>query len=218
VKVTLVVFAKAPEPGRVKTRLIPALGAQGAADLAGALLRDTLNELQGLPDVDLLLATCGDRAVLGQSLENDPRAGIPRMDQGGGDLGQRLERCLSAALEHADAVFAVGADAPGLSQARVTLALEFLARHDAVLGPAEDGGFYLLGLRRVPPGVLADLPWGTRDTCRATRARLEGLAFEVQSLPALFDVDRPEDLVQLEALLEAEPERLSCTRAVLCRS
>ena len=189
----VVVFARAPEPGKVKTRLASAVGAEGAALLAAAFLRDTWSSLSSVPWVRPIVATTGAL---------DPAfADLEAWDQGGGDLGARIERMLRRALAGAPAAFAVGADTPGLPSHLLDEAREALASADAVLGPCEDGGFYLLGLRSCPPDLLAGLPWSQQDTLDRVRERLESRGMSVALLSAYFDVDRPEDLDRLEGLV-----------------
>lgn len=110
--------------------------------------------------------------------------------QGPGDLGVRLERAMRNALGLSGAVIAIGTDSPGLPVALLESARRALESADAVLGPSEDGGFYLIGLRRAPEGVLCDLPWSSSETFERTRDRLLQLGLSVEVLPAWFDVDR----------------------------
>jgi len=192
------VFAKPPVAGAAKTRLAPALGAEGAARLAAAFLADTVALVRSRPWASLVLATTGplDGSAAG-SLD-----GVARWDQGGGDLGARLERVVARGLaEGAAAVMALGADSPGLPAAYLDAARDALERHEAVLGPTSDGGFYLLALGRCFPGLLASLPWSSRETLAATRARLVERGLSVGEVSPYFDVDTPDDLARLELLL-----------------
>jgi glycosyltransferase A (GT-A) superfamily protein (DUF2064 family) len=118
-------------------------------------------------------------------------------------LGARLERILCRGLQRFGAALALGADSPGLPSARVVEAVRLLEEHEAVVGPSDDGGYYLLGLRRCPPGLLSGLPWSAAETCGATLARLRQWGLSVALLPSYFDMDTPEDLHQLESLLGA---------------
>lgn len=171
---TVVVFAKPPRPGEVKTRLIPALGPEGAAELAAAFLADVTEALAPV-------------LVAGPELQEE------------GDLGARLERVLAPRLP----AIAVGTDSPGLPRRFLDEARAALDEVDAVLGPTPDGGFYLLGLRRCPPGLLAELPWSSPDTLAATLRRLAGHGLTSRLLPPFFDVDVPRDLGRLRAWLDA---------------
>jgi hypothetical protein len=210
-KIPVCIFAKPPAPLEAKTRLIPLLGAEDAAQLASAMLSDAWCVARSHPGIHPILATTGPGAF--------PMS-VPEQDvwyQGEGDLGDRIERILTRGLLHAPAAIAIGADSPAFSQAHLQTALERLAIHDAVLGPALDGGFYLLALRRCPPGLFASLPWSTAETCRALADRLRAHAFSIAELEPLFDVDTPGDLRALAAYLETTSSP-SATRAWWRRS
>jgi uncharacterized protein len=187
------VFAKAPVPGRVKTRLIPAVGAEGASRLAKALLEDTLEALVAAGRAAPVLAVDDVEAFRGR--------GLPLVEQGTGDLGARLERVLGLGLTRSPAVVAVGSDTPGFPAPLLEECFQALGRADAVLAPAADGGFTLLGLRRCPPGLLRGLPWSGPDTFRATEARLRARGLSVARARPFFDVDGPADLARLRVEL-----------------
>jgi rSAM/selenodomain-associated transferase 1 len=193
---TLCVFAKPPRAGRVKTRLAAAIGSAQAAALARAFLEDTWSAASALPWARAVLATTGPAAV-----ERGGAARATAWPQGGGDLGERLERVLRRALRETPSALAIGSDTPGLPPALLSEARSALRRADAVLGPCEDGGFYLIGLRRCPPGLLRDLPWSSTDTFRRTAARLRERGLETAVISPWFDVDRPADLEWLRALV-----------------
>ena len=186
----LCIFAKPAVAGQVKTRLAAALGAEGAARLAQAFLDDTIAAVRSLPWALVALASTQPVA-----------ADLPVLLQGEGDLGARMEHVLRAALEQAPAAIAIGSDAPALPSRLLEQARAALREHDAVLGPAADGGFYLLALKRCPESLLANLPWSAADTCARTLARLEEQGFKSTLIEPWFDVDRPEDLATLRALL-----------------
>ena len=192
------VFSNPPAPGRTKTRLIPALGAQGAADLARAMLLDTLEVARSLQDAEVVLATA---APMPTSLPL-PDA-IPLWTQGEGDLGARQERMLRRALRHGGTAMLIGTDLPGLPLERLEQGAKALRSADAVLGPAEDGGFYLIGLTRCPRGLLADLPWSSPETFTATRDRLQERGLNTATIAPWFDLDTPEDLQRVREKIEA---------------
>lgn len=195
----IAVFAKPPLPGVAKTRLAESLGSLAAATLARAFLEDTWAALERLDGVRLVLAaTSPELAVYG----------LERAElwlQGEGDLGARMERVARRALELAPWVLLVGTDSPGLPQRAIELARAALDEHDAVLGPAADGGYYLLGLRRAEPGLLEGLPWSAADTLVATAARLETRGYATALGLPWFDVDEPGDLPRLSLEL-ARPD------------
>jgi rSAM/selenodomain-associated transferase 1 len=192
----LCIFAKPPRPGAVKTRLAPEVGSEGAAALARAFSRDTWSAVCLLPWARPVLATTDAEA---RDWDFTRRAEI--WLQGDGDLGERLERVLQRALRLAPFAIGIGIDTPGLPHPLLEQARESLRDSDAVLGPCEDGGFYLMGLRRCPPGLLRNLSWSARDTFIQTLARLRNWGFQTKVLPPWFDVDRPSDLRRLQFLL-----------------
>ena len=161
-------FAKVPTPGRSKTRLAPLVGEHHASALARCFLQDTWSRLQTIEDLDLVLS-CPDTDIDRFDLRPEPRC----WGQGDGDLGARIEHTLRRGLERADVVLAIGADSPDLPATRIREAIEALERTEAVLLPAEDGGFVLLGLRSCPDGLLYGLPWSSPHTCEATAQRLQ---------------------------------------------
>lgn len=192
----LCVFAKPPRPGEVKTRLVSEVGAEGAARLARAFFHDTWTSVSALPWANAVLATSD---VTAREWTLGPKA--PIWPQGTGDLGERLERVLGRALEESPFAIAIGTDTPGLPQLLLDHARDALRGAEAVLGPCEDGGFYLIGLRRCPAGLFSDLPWSAPDTFVRTRSRLRERGLSTKVLPPWFDVDRPSDLRCLRACL-----------------
>ncbi len=199
----LVVLAKYPRPGEVKSRLIPALGADGAAELARTFFERTVSE--GVRASELLGM---DPEVRGSGA---PEAAFRALhhgawryaDQGGGDLGDRLLRsCREAAASGAPSVLFVGTDCPDLDASVCDAALKALRTHRVALAPATDGGYVLLGLRLEKkddlPRMLFDrIPWGTDRVERETLGRLAGAGIRTAILPTFSDVDRPEDLASL---------------------
>jgi rSAM/selenodomain-associated transferase 1 len=188
VEATICIFAKPPIPGQVKTRLAAAIGAEAAARLARTFLEDTIDSVRALPWAQPALATTAP-------LEMD----LPVILQGEGDLGTRIERVLRAALERTPVAMAIGADAPAVPSRLLESARAALRDADVAIGPAEDGGFYLLALRQCPDGLLADVPWSHADTLRETLRRFHDLGLRATVLDPWFDVDRPGDLLRLRA-------------------
>lgn len=193
---TLCIFAKAPRAGAVKTRLAATIGADAAARLADAFFWDTLELAEQLAPARVVVALSGDEMLLPTLRDR-----VDIWPQGEGDLGARLERNLRRALTESLRVLAVGTDSPGLPVALLVQALAALDTHDAVLGPADDGGFYLLGTRKCPDGLLSGLPWSSANTREKTLARLEERELTVKLLAPWFDVDREQDLERLRTLL-----------------
>jgi rSAM/selenodomain-associated transferase 1 len=208
----VIVFAKPPIQGEVKTRLASAIGAEWASSLARAFIEDTWSLVRRLPWADSVLATT--RGFVPDIGKIDPGRLWP---QGDGDLGQRIERVMQRALARRPSAIALGADTPGLPVRLLDEARAALRRADAVLGPADDGGFYLLGLRRCPPGLLVNLPWGERNTFERTHSRLQQSGLEPVFLERWFDVDRWEDLRRLGELLDTGAVVAPATHDVLRR-
>lgn len=191
----LVIFTRYGEPGKTKTRLIEKLGAEGAAELHREMTVHTLAWAKRLTQCRLLGIVIrfegGGEALMRQWLGDE----LTYRSQGDGDLGERLERAFAAGFgEGMKAVVIVGTDCPGLTADRVGEAFEALRRCDLVLGPATDGGYYLIGLRRLVPDLFTDIAWGTDKVFTRTRRLAERLGLSVGTLEALPDVDRPEDL------------------------
>jgi rSAM/selenodomain-associated transferase 1 len=195
----LVVFAKAPVAGQVKTRLIPALGALGAAQLAQRLLQHAVGQsvAAGLGSVELCVSPDVSHPSF---LALASRHGLALTEQGSGDLGQRMHRALARRLATDPGVLLIGTDAPALDAAVLREAARALQTHDAVFVPALDGGYALVGLRRQAPELFANIAWSTPQVMAATRHRAQAAGLRWAELPALGDVDVPDDLVHLKHL------------------
>lgn len=198
-RTTVIVFAKAPVAGYAKTRLIPALGPQRAAALAERLLRHAVHSAleAGLGPVELC-ATPDTRHPAFAALD----AAVERRVQGDGDLGTRMARAFARRLggeagASDTACLLIGTDAPGLDAAYLRAAAAALATHDAVFGPALDGGYTLVGLRRPAPGLFSDMAWSTPTVMAETRLRLATAGLRHAELAPLSDIDEAGDLVHL---------------------
>ncbi len=196
--VRTLIFAKAPCAGIAKTRLIPALGAQGAARLAQRMLHHSVNEaiaarigaveLCATPAID-------DSAWAGQSL---PRS-ISCSDQGAGDLGERMARAAQRTLHEGESLLLIGTDCPALDARRLQCAAQALQQVDCVITPTADGGYALLGLNRFHPSLFTEIPWSSNRVAAITLQRLQQLKWSVQTQPTLHDIDHPADLRWLPA-------------------
>ncbi len=202
--VRIVVFAKAPLAGFAKTRLIPALGQQGAADLAQRLLEHTLHEAltSRLGSVELCVAPSVTNTVWQTMRLPD---GIHLTDQGEGDLGERMARAAQRVIDAGEAVLLMGTDCPQLDEARLQEAAQALQRTEATLIPAFDGGYVLLGLTRFDSSVFTGIAWSTDSVLNDTLNRLKQLDWGVKVLPTLHDVDVPSDLQWLPQSLIRVP-------------
>jgi rSAM/selenodomain-associated transferase 1 len=189
------IFAKPPRAGLVKTRLAKTLGTHAAALLAQAMLDDTCSAMQALPWAEVVIAST---SLFSPGLDVDVWL------QGEGDLGQRIEWILRRALLSSHAAIAIGADSPGLPARLLDQTRSLLEQTDAVLGPAEDGGFYLLALKRCPEGLLNGIQWSHSTTCAETQARLVAAGCRVSVLDPWFDVDDDASFQRLRRELESE--------------
>ena len=202
----IVIFARYPEPGRAKTRTIPALGPAGAARLQGAGLDRILREAAGVSrpsdraadrcDVEVR-CTGATAEVMRQQFGSRPHyVDHYYVDQGAGDLGQRLERAVADAFAAGvDRLLVVGTDAPDLDTQRLREALAELENAPVVLGPALDGGYYLIGLRGNYPELFRGIDWSTERVLAQTTEAAAKLSLACRQMPPLSDVDQPEDLL-----------------------
>ncbi|MDH5324978.1 MAG: TIGR04282 family arsenosugar biosynthesis glycosyltransferase [Gammaproteobacteria bacterium] len=198
----VIVFAKAPQPGKVKTRLIPSFGARNAAQIHTALVEHTLSHLHrdcSIP-VQLWCAPDSNHDFFKQCHLRWP---VSLHRQQGQDLGQRMQHALSQALQHYPNAIIVGTDCPAMDAELVQHAARCLQQGcDAVLAPADDGGYVLLGVRQVHPALFQDIAWGTDSVLQSTEKRLIQLGWHWQRLTECWDVDRPEDVTRLWRYLQ----------------
>ena len=195
----VLVFTKAPQPGMVKTRLMPLLGAEGAAALHRRLIEHTLKQAvtAGVGPVELW---CGPNQA--DVFLNDcaRRCGASLHVQTGDDLGARMLQAFESALRTSRSTVLVGTDCAVLEAQHIRAAMDALAGgNEAVFCPAEDGGYALIGLTRCDPILFAGIHWGGADVMAHTRERLRRAGMHWTELATLWDVDRPEDYQRLVA-------------------
>ena len=192
----VIVMAKAPVAGFAKTRLIPALGAQGAAALAECLLERALGHALDaqLGPVDLCCAPGMCHPALAR---HATWPGMALSAQGDGDLGARMARAFDRWLRRAGRALMTGTDAPALDAAMLCRAAAALDQADAVFIPALDGGYALIGLRCAAPALFSDMAWSTASVMADTRKRLAAAGLRHIELPPVADIDEPADLVHL---------------------
>ncbi len=193
----LIIMTRIPEAGRVKTRLIPVLGSDGAAALHAALLRKTLHIVnvhaqESAVEVEVRF-TGGNSA----SVESLDTAGTPIWrEQQGTDLGDRMHTAITTAFsEGATAVLVIGTDCPDLTPDVLTRAWHSLDHSDLVLGPADDGGYFLIGMKQPEARLFAGVDWGTEHVLRQTRNRCREWGKSCSLLPVLSDIDEAENLI-----------------------
>ena len=194
----LIQFARSPQPGRVKTRMMPHLSALEACELHRELVVWTCSELlrSGLGDVELAVAGPVSDALFGRCR----RLGVGRITrQSGEDLGQRMYRAMHQGLALYDKVVLVGSDCPDIDRAYLHAAVAALDNVSVVLGPATDGGYVLIGASEISEEVFQGICWGSAEVYAKTLDALAQLGLAWQALPALTDIDRPEDLTTWQA-------------------
>jgi rSAM/selenodomain-associated transferase 1 len=198
----IVIFAKEPQPGFSKTRVIPALGAQGAATLAKLLLARMLQAAiaSEVGVVELCVTPWSSEEVW-------RKMGVPvsvqLTDQGDGDLGVRMARAAQRVIDAGESVLLVGTDCPQLDAGQLQIAALALQGADAALIPALDGGYVLLGLNQYDASIFSGIAWSTSSVAAATQERLQALQWRVQTLAPLHDIDEPADLQYLPAALSS---------------
>jgi hypothetical protein len=210
-------MAKRPVPGKTKTRLCPPLTPLEAAELYEALLKDTMELVSGLRGVETAVAV-SPRSAVDEMRRMAPR-GARMIAVEGADIGE----CLDSATEQLFAkgytrVVAVNSDGPTLPAEYIERAVEMLTHSDVVLGPAEDGGYYLIGMRQQQPGLFTDIEWSSSRVAVQTLERAAAAGLAVAQLPSWYDVDTPAELERLRKELVARPPGIApCTRAFLAR-
>jgi rSAM/selenodomain-associated transferase 1 len=206
----LIIMAKRPEPGRTKTRLCPPLTPARAAELYAGILRDTLDLARQTPHIQPVIAYApADAEAYFAALAPD----MARTPQQGATLGERLAAATTQALTGGSpAVVVMSSDSPSLPPAYLAHAFALLAAgSELVLGPAEDGGYYLAGLRRPAPRLFCDVPMSTPTVLRDSLAVAATLGLHADLLPPWYDIDTIADLRRLHA----DPAPLSHTRPIL---
>jgi rSAM/selenodomain-associated transferase 1 len=186
---TLGLFARQPVAGQVKTRLARSTSPEWAAQVAWAFLLDSLHRFQGVADRSVLLFTPDDDSALFRVAR---RCNFDRRPQGPGDLGERLARFIGCHVDEGPVVV-IGSDSPTLPRSLIEVAFVELRTADVVIGPATDGGYYLIGCRRHLPGLFVGIDWGGRHVLAQTVEQLHGLDARLALLAPWYDVDTLDD-------------------------
>lgn len=191
----IVIMAKAPRAGLAKSRLIPVLGAEGAAQLATRMLDHTLNTAveANIGPVELCRTPFEDPAWEAITLPQN----VTVSNQGEGDLGDRMARVSERVISAGESLILIGTDCPFIDAARLRRIAEALQHADAVMNASADGGYVALGLNRHDARIFADIDWGTDSVAYRTLWRMSGLGWSVRMLPMLRDIDEPDDLASL---------------------
>ncbi len=182
---SVAIFTRYPEPGAAKTRLVPAVGTEGAAVVHRRLVEHTLRTVRS-SGLDWRVHVTGAPLHAFQDWLGED---VLVVDQGEGDLGARLARAMPPVL-------LIGTDAPGMTATHLRRAAQALTTDDAVIGPAADGGYWLLGLAKPMPWLFDDMAWGTDRVLAATLDRMRARGIAPLMLETLDDIDRPEDLAR----------------------
>ena len=194
--VRIVIMAKAPVAGFAKTRLIPALGAEGAAELAEKMLRHTLDT--ALASKLGIVEICSTPVPTDPAWQNlDLPNNIILSAQGDGDLGERMARAAARTTRGGEAVLLIGTDCPSIDVFTLHEAVQALHDYDASLLPTYDGGYALLALKRFDNRLFENMPWSTSTVALQTLQRMVQIDCEVKLLQTLHDIDEPLDLAQL---------------------
>ena len=190
------VFCKAPVLGKVKTRLIQKFGARRALDLHKQMIERLMADFSlDTPQTELWITPVRDHVYF-------ERYAVSRFQQEGDDLGARMSGALRNGLSRHESVILVGTDLPLINKSYIDLAVSGLRDHAVVLGPAEDGGYGLVGVNKEIPDMFFDIEWGTEKVLSQTCNRLNRGDLDYCLLPLIWDVDRPEDLQRYKALLD----------------
>ena len=191
----LIIFTRYPEPGKTKTRLIPVVGAEGAATLQRKMTEDKLAEVEKLQAFYPLPVEVHFAGGNKQLMQDWLGSSIIYRRQSEGDIGCRMASAFQVSFQAGmNSVVLIGTDCPDLNAKLIAQAFQELDQHDLVLGPAQDGGYYLIGLHRLIPELFTGISWSTAEVLQQTQSIAQRLELAVAYLPLLRDIDRPEDL------------------------
>lgn len=197
---TILIFAKAPLPGKVKTRLTPPLNPVQAAELHQKLLTRTLKMATqtALAPVSLYCSPDQQHPFFVRCQQTYP---IDLAQQIGDDLGARMQHGIETVLQHSRIAIVIGSDCPEMNQRYLEEAIQRLrSGSDVVLGPATDGGYVLIGMKQIHPQLFSDIEWGSDTVLGQTMERIMQAGLQLSLLESMQDIDRPEDLQHIKAL------------------
>jgi rSAM/selenodomain-associated transferase 1 len=198
----LIIFTRYPEAGLTKTRLIPALGPEAAADLQRRMTAHVAGQAGKLAKLRRAAVEVRFEGGTPESMRSWLGDAFHYCRQGPGDIGARMQRALAASFSSgALRSVLIGSDIPDITVDILAIAFDRLRSEDLVLGPAKDGGYYLIGLRQAAWSAAADvlftaMPWGSSQVLAATRKKIDALGYQAALLETLADIDRPEDLLR----------------------
>jgi rSAM/selenodomain-associated transferase 1 len=192
-KRAIIIMAKVPQAGKVKTRLQPFLTPEQSAEFANCLLQDTINKVNQTKNKPIIAYSPSERRDFFDGFNN-----LVLTAQNGKDLGERIFNAFQFAIsQNLDSAVMIGTDSPTFPPEFINKAFDFLINSDAVLGKTEDGGFYLIGLKKLDRRIFEAVEWSSPTTFQQTKNNLEKLDFSLSELPVWYDVDEPKDLKRL---------------------
>jgi len=195
----LIVFIKAPQPGKCKTRLIPYMSAEQASEFYKELVINCLDKATTLEHTDIAIYTYPDInhpyiKALGE------RYPVSLKLQSGSDLGERMHHAIQQSLQEYEKCILIGTDCPVLDTRYIDKAFKALDQHDMVLGPAKDGGYVLIGATKIEPSLFNNIKWGTNTVLQQSLNNNEAAAYKTHLLSTLWDIDTPEDYIKYQSL------------------
>lgn len=201
IRTLLIIFAKAPEAGRVKTRLLPFLSPEEAASLHEAFILDILSSTAGLPLQRAMACTPSpDHPFFRQCPTAPP---LLFLEQKGEQLGERMNHAMAWGFSMGfEKILLIGSDTPTLPERFIQEGIDRLDSHPWVIGPSLDGGYYLIGSKAPLPALFKGIRWGTDEVLPKTLEKLDGQKIPYHLLPFWYDIDHPKDLVFLKSQIE----------------
>lgn len=188
----LIVFVKAPIPGQCKTRLIPLLGELKACEFYKSMLNNCLKNISSLSDMTITIHVYPD--LENPFLQNTSQHfGFQLLAQQGKDLGERMFYAIQQALKNYSDVVLIGSDCPSMGKDYIDRAFNALNQHDIVFGPAEDGGYVLLGANKITATIFKNISWSTDQVLQQSLVQADKLNYKIKLLDTLRDIDTPED-------------------------
>jgi len=197
----LIIFLKAPDISKCKTRLIPLFGEQGATDFYIDLATHCVKKLHSLNTVDITLFCYPDiQHNFFKHLSKTYHVGLQA--QQGRDLGERMYNAIECSLHHYDQSVLIGSDCPYITAEYIEQAYNALNSHDIALGPAKDGGYVLIGARKVDPELFTNTQWSSHTVLQQCLDNIEKLNYSHYLLPELWDIDTPDDFIENQSQIQ----------------
>lgn len=196
----LIVFVKAPVPGQCKTRLTPLLGEHKACEFYKSMVNNCLEEISDLSNVTISIHAYPDLANPFIQ-KTSHHYGFDMQVQQGNDLGERMFLAMQQALKASSHVVLIGTDCPSMSKRYIECAFNALHQHDIVFGPADDGGYVLLGANKITAEIFNNISWSTDQVLQQSISQTDELNYKIKLLDTLQDIDTPEDYLLYQSSL-----------------